>query len=1485
MSALSSLEAQLSAVNGDSGGVSFASSKRHVESVGRGLQYSVLTGTNSTSVTPSALYPTSAEAAAVPLRIVKEQCVAALQQLSLYESTVDSSLQREDDSPSLPQQEQSQFWLGLVSTLTETVPSKEVMSSLLVRLSVIFAEDDSMSSTAALHILEYMIRTCAVHQTHVLDLVYLALASVHEKPALFHRLLQLVDLTQNEQHGASLLWLRPYVVATAPTASAPVVPNRTTVVSRHFLQHARILLRQACQWIQTAVKQQCSGQSSTYVGRRGLARIISYTAALIVEGLHQVVMSSSAKQDLEEIAGVLMPYGYAAVQSTCKDFRHWGYIVASTLAEYCTMTPATLEAWTKHIVEGVLGSSSPGSVVSSSYCMESAADAITVIISVIVTPRSQQGGVQIRDSTKVHSSDPQYESYRYLLPLLMDEREGHHQSKPQPFLGCVGITPGIVTTLVNRIPSFGDLLGHLHVECQIQVLPLLTSLIVAACLGDIVSVPIAQSLIRCTDLQSLWQKATAFGSEKTRSSLAKFVAGFIVQRCIATESSAEKEAMVDRLRSILLALHEEFPAQCEAGIALGLGSLASSDIITPERCEKNSSSIWLAHQNELKILLNGIVPGERGDASESGDGHDPMLSSDTWSTFVPPRVALEHAQSHVRLQAIEQLLQAIRRGEDTDVSDENGENLLESLLRRWCTDTDRSVSFAAGSAVRELAFPEHLEPPVLDLVLTGTCRWILQEEFETKRILDTLSIVGMVTQHRVSPKRSPPFRWFMLLELVFVLLEHGEAQVEEHAGHALLSMLGEDCGSPKRRLKKEKDRKVVSAKKFIVKNEGFVRYLFQEPPASVSQLAAAAQSVRVRTLFLLLRASVDFSEESCLSPIEAIALCENLAGCHNPKQTNDVQPVVALVLEKVFSRFQLMDDAKSCFDALVATNLHLQLHSFLREVLRSPVLALATRAEMNNKEISCVAQLLEYSVAQRANPSACELYIFLAQEILVSGADSSGWKSFVPALALLSSTNSRVRSAAASFLEHLGPRLPKSFESLKVIGSTLSRSKSSIALAKSSFVADLLSQSITLSGNASLFRRQLLELGLSYTCGRDSSAFVTTTGRSNETEIEIPFFAAGEFLDALELAGEGTFPLSLRWKNMGSQLFREIEKMELTGGVSKDLSKTVDSVIRMMKGVVVRDARLVISSGPQLTGGRRRSYSLGNLEGLSIVDSYPETMIPCIVDGLSGVSRTGGSRTLTSAILHHIIESKSWVEGVFVKLSRKDRQKVCCSVVQCILRDDMEVARWLLTELALDSTDLASLLDYWAEKQEWRALTLVTEYIRYIDVNSSNKRDDLLLIRRIFDLVAILSAERVDDMEASGYARDSLLYGLEALCLRSDLGKIELEVSVAELTKWAKTIVLLVTSAHDPSEVLPAVSHRTYLVALRLLTLFTSRWPVHFVPHVIPVLVSAAKLNEETRSDVVAGDAFVELVPTYCAHALTLGLTPERCRRSLTHSC
>ena len=203
----------------------------------------------------------------------------------------------------------------------------------------------------------------------------------------------------------------------------------------------------------------------------------------------------------------------------------------------------------------------------------------------------------------------------------------------------------------------------------------------------------------------------------------------------------EDRYLLDSCQSMLRSLRTVDPSGSDAGIAHAVSSLKG---------KKKKKKQVVAERLELLLGKQSISSSNnKAKAFTDGGSADAAAAvDDEFLRLLPARVALEHPDSPIRLDAIKRILSECEEGASTDnemVEDSDGPGLDEvismcrSLLRRYVADDDSGVAAAAASAIRRLVAEGIVEEEDLFAdddairnVITGLLKWSVLDVLPSK---------------------------------------------------------------------------------------------------------------------------------------------------------------------------------------------------------------------------------------------------------------------------------------------------------------------------------------------------------------------------------------------------------------------------------------------------------------------------------------------------------------------------------------------------------------------------------------------------------------------------------------------------------------------------------------------------------------------------------------------------------------------------------
>lgn len=502
--AMSSLQAQLASLNSEGGknpGSSFATSKRHEDTVGRGLGHSVQHGhsvsTRDPKFKPSVLYADARAASDVPLTTLRENAVASLEQL-VQNTQNDSFLQFKEPLFGI---HSLQLERGL-SSKAENEQRHQTIGELLMLLGTTMAE--SAAAPSCLHVMEYLLRRFDIHLTCI-DSLLISMLAHHEQP-VFSRILQLVDLANQP----TWYFLRPFAAPNAPPVSRRIIAKRAS--------KAHLLMKHACDIAKHAAKVHVSEGRDEI--RRGISHCLSFGAAVVVEGL---TLQATATGTMEEASlRVVLPYclnacGKDKIGFKNLDWRGFGYIVASCIAEHAVLAPEAADALASTIVEGV-------SIYDEGCDVERVADGLATLMVVLSSlPKAEN------DTTLSIVGQKAAQYAGYIIP-------------PKTFKS------------LSKLPLLVSALGVMQGHRGFVVANMIASLVVLGIQNP--NTKLVLSLIQDSALASVWK-------DPQYNLVASFTY-YLIQKTVKIDND---DTVAENAKSVLDALRVVDSSACDAGIA------------------------------------------------------------------------------------------------------------------------------------------------------------------------------------------------------------------------------------------------------------------------------------------------------------------------------------------------------------------------------------------------------------------------------------------------------------------------------------------------------------------------------------------------------------------------------------------------------------------------------------------------------------------------------------------------------------------------------------------------------------------------------------------------------------------------------------------------------------------------------------------------------------------------------------------------------
>jgi len=1486
-------------------GSTHATSLRHEDAVGRGLRYSVRDGFASADdnngkgakFQPSLIYGTAREAANVPVGALRDRADDALQNLKrLYGYGREEEEDDEDDDDDAVKMAEEDaesddddnnandnddiaddplLELVRIESFERFSPKRGQISRMLLCATVLLHDDDDSDAYGdCLCILEYLLRRYRLHAESPLELLWTALPHFRRHPGLFQRVLHLVDLTAVDQGGQSYLWLRPYCDAGNGNNNSAIIPP-LSLMGQKTAQHPSTWLRRLVRSTQRIASAAAAATESRRRRRRtrqqqrqlpplarsfqrGAQQYLSWSAALIVRGLawleqqQEPEIATGGTDRREAVVRTLLPGILSSLSSvknaiavasseyddeqdswTGYDWLAWGSVVAAAVSETMELAPATVELVTGKLLRGLVAAAnrrSRGRPRRTRQAADVRADAIETVLSILMPPRKQ---FEVDQDT--------------YLPLLNEK-----------WLGCRLPDETLNSLLLLRDNSQSDsssslsaVLGYVYEVRRVVVAPLLATIFVRGTrrlrldtsegqlegMAEII-IKHFRSLVLEPSLQSLWKDP--------RIDLVASLASWIVSSALnpVKEIEEHRQHQMEQVqrqcqvyREVLESLHERDGLSCERGIAHAVqqhGVNLSDEVV----------------KAQLVDLLREIVP----DADSIFDGGGDQASAASSSLILPPRVALEHADAAVRLQAIRRLVSLSCNGEEGDdgaSGGSGGHSLAESLLRRWSADDDVSVALAASDALSEnngaildrLSVDDENGPRIAETVLSGLYRWTESKALQTsspklQQLLENnLFLAGRVALELepLGGSTSTSILRQLLMEFIVAHLESNTEVLVAQAARAVLVALNKDVSSIK-------NGELLSlANACLLGDDHFLTSIEESYSRTEGNINSEREkSLRQRCIWLILSklSSGEGHGDKPAAPRRFLSLC--MTFLRHGRLANKIDDARLEILRNALRSVISLEENDSADLVLSLSGVPSQW--MYEQVIQPTILSLTKSGHEDGKSsASSVAVLLEAAARESTSDVSIERLIILAVETVSLEDETCQFTAIIPSLALLVHPIAGVRSAALVLLQKIGDRLPSRGEwsSLTKFFAKIVEMKNSATLGTMDLHNVL---SLALKGSDSSFdvARKLLRLCvLSAGMPVDGDSALDPNLSTYQIGVDKAIGgcrSASMVLDAMELAGEDIFPLELRWSEAGRFILEGV--LEIAS--CPHLAPLAEVTVKMLKGVKVSDPRIIISSGPRASGGRSRSYSVGNLEGVTIVHPYPKDMLDAVLRILSKCMEGQSSQLLASFLFSDLLASKSWGDLVFAKLPGERRRAISLAILSCICNGTNDESERTFSLLPLQPADVVALLK--KSENDISSVSILCDFVRLNSsrLRSSTGTSDIVIA--LFNILASLGTN--SDNDELEFMRQSILVAISTLWKStdsSDSSRIKIDKKKLSLCSSALLGVLGGTSHSSGS----LGTFRSRTAALSLLSDLCADCPENIIGSLVSVMQSSIASSDD----------------------------------------
>eukprot|EP00559_Dactyliosolen_fragilissimus_P007068 CAMPEP_0184859192 /NCGR_PEP_ID=MMETSP0580-20130426/4196_1 /TAXON_ID=1118495 /ORGANISM="Dactyliosolen fragilissimus" /LENGTH=2583 /DNA_ID=CAMNT_0027355677 /DNA_START=18 /DNA_END=7769 /DNA_ORIENTATION=+ len=647
--------------------------------------------------------------------------------------------------------------------------------------------------SSILHVLEYVLQKHHPH-IYVPEAFLISFLPHHESP-LFQRILQLVDLATMVQWN----FLRPYAADGAEAVPRTKLVRWAASTSKNgggvaLISSLCCLAKDVSKFHswdvihaleQNSNKDNLEGYNDINSNstpapnnvRRGLALVLSFVAAVVAESL--AMQNSSLGTLSETTVRCIMPHALCAVGPTekrrnssqsiysrngnmvvnhnkwslgtlCQDFRYLGYALISALMVQCELGADVKEVFATAIIDGVLEVKDMMSYISNSednvqqehaflntatmQVVNTTADALVVVYSLIfnyskgISDKTVSGTNTPTEENKTLLPSSTFRSLmkHQLLPLVL----GHLVEEDDAnFMIVKWFVLHFVNTAISKLKDFASDSDNFNDRKSESIQNIIESIL---------------TMVKEQSLAQIW-------TDRGHSPTAEITQSLLSLVSIDPDSNNENIKNNNKVcASYFLPIFSELraidSAGCDIGIMRAVNTIASNDRIgekglSAQRVvqflqstgEKGfmvgSSQVASLSENTAKI--NVVSKSAKKDISQSE-------SQSFLDQMLPSRVALEHANATVRLDAIRRIVEDSKISEnirsDSDAMDhdpqvDHKDDDGKALLRRIVYDDNIEVCFEASNAVCSLLSQNNFsarffnENSVINDILLSLHKW------------------------------------------------------------------------------------------------------------------------------------------------------------------------------------------------------------------------------------------------------------------------------------------------------------------------------------------------------------------------------------------------------------------------------------------------------------------------------------------------------------------------------------------------------------------------------------------------------------------------------------------------------------------------------------------------------------------------------------------------------------------------------------------
>jgi hypothetical protein len=1200
---MSTLGQQLAAVanSNNNTGTIFSTSRRHEDAIGRGLSHSVQVGHSLVKniYKPSIIYEDSKKANDVPLATIRENCVASLRQLE----ELDPEFGRFVNLLCNPNAQER----GLL-TPTQNQAIDKTIEELIYRLSLRMSADvhnngnNSMSS--CLHVIEFLLRKYDIHlrpQTACVSL--LTMLPHHEEP-FFLRLLQLIDVANMPEWT----FLRPYAVPGARLGRSLIAGQVSKDVA---------LLRSLGKLSQRNAKLPCCDKS------------LSFTAAVLVEAL---TLQTQRKGTMEEATcQALLPFVVAACRNHKgrkeQIWQNWGLILASAMVETGVLAAEPRNLLVTSIFEGLMRQKkiAEQSDQTTKIFIPLLCNGLTVALSLLMqdtpitdTDCEETNVMDCRLATLFSSSLEQgnvgfgsvgfsmgKQTFNILLRLDDAGRMETDGTERSVVADCIGRLYGL-----DGITEFKHWIASLLVAGWKTVAKTGIKTTKEDQMRKVLHLVL--SLIKQPDLkQKFWKESGGSWIESyTMFVVSNTPLDLVLDKDVA--SSTTDTFVLGCAKNILGSLRDLQKLPYERGLAHALMHIRT-------KSDRFRCAEWL-----------GLAKLQNDDYS-SIDAEDNAENSLSETLALPPRVALEHVDPKIRVNAVAILLDEYNSNDSKD-ADEDGETIPQALLRRFLMDDDDRVAVVTAEALNDLLQTSVcFESTELgEKALESLHKWYAARNLDEKTKTDLLVYscrFASIACRQIYQSGGKSVLWIRLVEALGALLAHEESIVSKEAESEIVFAFDAARRNSKgSKLSRQKALAFLTSDHALL--GGFQRRFRTGDGAEVTFRRQLVGAVLESLVSSPARTPDVFPEavEYCIWVLNTFPDGLNDSSVQNLSKflvrSSDYVSSVPEKIHSIVNRLAAGDE--STFQDAVAP--------FIKSVCNSV-------ADKNSGNVTPLSVLMEIMLASDDKTSIQNL-----ASVGIELAKSSPivcYYAMAPAMALASYTDESVRALAVDLISSMTLEISSSKSGgdvssvMSALGQYFADNKSSVVLEGPAFLPRAFSAVISNTGNAESARTSILNALLSSVCTSGAKEVFPqdcsfAKGWLGAEHVVGGYRSAICILQAAEDSGESAFPLQTRWGSAGKPILEAILDLENTNEVSVYVLDLILLAVRMLRGAKVSrsnsdsslEKRTIISTGPASHGGRSRSYSFGSSDSDAYLRPYPESMANFVVSVLEANSNS-----------------------------------------------------------------------------------------------------------------------------------------------------------------------------------------------------------------------------------------------------------------------